>query len=97
MNVVKINDNKFLWTALIMSLLLTGLLFYVEEGGYRFSFLMLNQETITWILYSILSWGLSIGVYYFVKQFKIPVPLVILLTFVIGFLPLLILIGWSIS
>ena len=97
MNVAKINDNKLALTALIMSLLLTGLVFYVDEGVYRFSFLMLNQETILWILYSIVSWVLTIGVYYLVKQLKIPVPLMILLTFVIGFLPLLILIGWSIS
>jgi len=97
MNVAKINDNKLVWTALIISLLLTGLLFYVDEGVYRFSFLMFNQETILWILYSAVSWCLSIGVYYLIKQLKIPIPVVILLTFVIGFLPLLSLIVWSIS
>jgi len=97
MNVAKINDTKLAWTALIISLLLTGLLFYVEEGVYRVSFLMLNHETILWLLYSIVSWVLSIGVYYVVKKLRIPIPLVILLTFVIGFLPLLILIGWSMS
>ena len=97
MNVVRINDNKLALTAFLLSLLLTGLLFYVDEGLYRFTFLMLNHETILWILYSTVSWLLSIGVYYIVKQLKIPVPVVILLTFVIGFLPLLILIVWSIS
>ena len=87
MEITKATDRFDLMLFLLLSLNLTALLFFVEEGGYSLEFLTLNNETFIWLFFSVISWGISIGVLYIFQKLKVSRHLSLFLTSILGFLP----------
>src|SRR5262245_41052729 len=77
-----------------LSLFLTGILFFVDEQAYSFEFLKFGRETFNWILFALVSWGIAVGVSYLVRKLKVPYLVSVILTIVVGFLPLYLIIIW---
>src|ERR1700741_4050917 len=88
MEVTRPTDRLDLILLLLLSLLFTGLFFFVEEGRYSLKFLALNAETFIWLFFGVICWGISIGVLYVFQKLKISRNLSLFLTIFLGFLPI---------
>ena len=87
MEITKATDRFDLMLLLLLSLTLTALLFFVEEGRYSLEFLTLNNDTYIWLSFAVIFWGISIGVLYLIQKLKLSRVFSLLLTIILGFLP----------